>query len=321
MKHDVSFVTCVYDDLHDTEFAGRHNRGTHYAFSLAQMHDMGAPIYCFTDKRNMMKYIPSFLSSGYENYKFVNYNLNDSPYFDKIQEIKDSNPMMYRTSPSWASRCLEIMWGKFDFITYAAEDMGLNSGKHLYWVDAGLSHPGVLPAKFNTLHPEQNFKTASHEYAYRFTMNRIFNDKLPDYLVEYTGDGKLLHFLCTSPQHSDASHLRRKITTPSYIGTAVGGLFGGDVKIMYDWAQQAKEVCKDLLDNNFLIKEEDVLTHLINYNLEQDTTFKDKLTMYLFDTWYHEDWISWSKEVYDPDRDRSFSDFFVEFAEKTEGEK
>lgn len=319
MTHDVSFVTCVYDDLHDTEFAGRHNRGTHYAFSLAQMHEMGAPVYCFTDKRNMSKYMPTFLWSGYDNYKFVNYNLNDSPYFDRIQQVKDNDPERYRKSPSWESRCVEIMWGKFDFIIHAAEDMGLDSGKYLYWIDAGLSHPGVLPKKFNSIHAEQDFKTSSHEYSYRFRMNRIFNDKLPEYLAEYTGAGKLLHFLCTSPQHSDPSHL--SVEKPAYVGTAVGGLFGGDVRMMYEWAQQAKTVCEELLDNGFLIKEEDVLTHMINSNINKDATFADKLTMYLFDTWYHEDWVEWSKEVYDPERDHSFSDFFVEFAEKTEGEK
>ena len=319
MKHDVSFVTCVYDDLHDTEFAGRHNRGTHYAFSLAQMHEMGAPIYCFSDKRNMIKYMPTFLLSGTENYRFINYNLNDSPYFDQIQAVKDSNPELYRNSPSWESRCLEIMWGKFDFITHVALKMGLDSGKFLYWIDAGLSHPGVLPKRFNSVHPDKEadggFVTSSHEYSYRFKYNRIFNPDLPDYLAEYTGEDKLLHFFCTCPQHSDPSHLEIE-GGREFVGTAVGGLFGGNVRMMYEWAEQAKGVCKDLLDHGFLLKEEDVLSYMINLNMKTDPSFKDKLTMYLFDTWYHEDWTSWSKDVYDPDTMISFSDFFLEFTEK-----
>lgn len=319
MEHDVSFVTCVYDDLHDTEFAGRHNRGTHYAFSLAQMHEMGAPIYCYTDKRNMTKYMASFLESGYDNYRFINYNLDDSPYFNRIQEVKNANPELYRESPSWVSRCVEIMWGKFDFITHTAETIGLVPGKYLFWIDAGLSHPGVLPKRFNTVqHEGLQYATQSHEYSYRFKMNEIFNSKLPDYLAEYTGAGKLLHFLCTSPQHSDPSHLR--VEMPAYVGTAVGGLFGGDVVLLHHWAQQGKQICQELLDNGHLIKEEDILTHLINSNLKTDETFKDKLTMYTFNTWYHEDWIEWDRAVYDPNRDHSFSDFFVEFTEKTKGE-
>ena len=314
MTHDVSFVTCVYDDLHDTEFAGRHNRGTHYAFSLAQMHEMGVPIYCFTDKRNMTKYMPTFLLSGHEHYRFINYNLNDSPYFEQIQAVKDSNPELYRRSPSWETRCLEIMWGKFDFITHVAERMGLDSGKYLYWIDAGLSHPGVLPEKFNTVHDAQTFATSSHEYSYRFRMNRIFNPDLPQYLADYTGEGNLLHFFNTCPQHSDPTHLH--IERPDYVGTAVGGLFGGDVGLLYNWATQAKGVCKDLLDHGFLMKEEDVLTHLINRNLKDDSSFAERLRLYLFDTWYHEDWTSWSKDVYNPDTMISFSDFFEEFTQK-----
>ena len=319
MKYDVSFVTCVYDDLFDTEFAGRHNRGTHYAFSLAQMHELGVPIYCYTDKRNMIKYMPTFLLSGYDNYRFFSYNLNDSPYFDRIQEVKDSNVEMYRNSPSWQSRCLEIMWGKFDLITHAAEQMGIDSNKYLYWIDAGLSHPGVIPMRFNSVFNEDDYRSSSYEYSQRFRMNRIFNQKLPDYLAEYTGENKLLHFLCTRPQHSDPSHLR--VERPDYIGTAVGGLFGGNVRMMYDLAQQAKDICKDLLDHGYLLKEEDILTYMINFNLKEDKTFKDRLTMYTFDTWYHEDWTAWNTNVYNPETDKSFSDFFNEFTDKTEGDK
>jgi len=313
MKHDVSFVTCVYDDLVNTQFNGRLNRGTHYVFSLAHMHQMGAPIYCYSDKINMYRAFPAFLKYGYENFRFINYNLEDSPYLAEIQRIKQKD-VFYVEAASWRTRCIEIMWGKFDWIIHTAEKMGLDSGKYLYWVDAGLSHPGILPKKFNTF-DESTAVTSSHKYDNSFNFDLIFNEDLPDFLVEYAGEDNLLHFMCTQRQHSDKSHLPRsgpKGTDPkngTHVGTVVGGLFGGPVRLLHDWALDAKDVCADLLQHDFLLKEEDVLTYMLNTGGVEDPRFKDNITIYKFDTWYHEDWDGYVPKL------KSFSAFFEEFAE------
>jgi hypothetical protein len=46
------------------------------------------------------------------------------------------------------------------------------------------------------------------------------------------------------------------------------------------------------------------LNRLINVNFEKDPNFGDKIKIFKFNTWYHEDW-----KVYRPN-DISFSDFF-----------
>lgn len=306
MKHDVTFVTGIYDDLSTTEFSGRHNRGTHYAFSLAQIHEMGAPIYCFTDKTNMYRYFPAFMHFGYENFKFINYNLEDSPFYERIQAVKKSKPELYITSLSWSTRCVEIMWGKFDWLLNVIDRIGIKEDKYLYWIDCGLSHEGVIPTKYNSRKPKVNFHNQSHEYSYLFCNDLIFNEDFPDFLVEYTGPNKLFHFLCTNPQHNDDSHLPK---TGIFRGTTVGGLFGGDISLVKQWATEAKAVCDELLAKGFIIKEEDILTHLLNKHSVEGDKLKDKLTLYKFDTWYHEDW-----DVYNPAQ-KSFSHFFEGFTE------
>lgn len=305
MKNDVTFVTCVYDDLHNTLFSGRHNRGTHYAFSLAQINQINTPIYCFTDYTNLYKFFPAILNYGINNLKFINYNLNESPYHERIQQVKQYNKQ-YIKSSSWNSRCVEIMWGKFDWLIHVIDKIGIEKDKYVYWIDAGLSHPGVIPKKYNNLHDKKEYYSSSHEYSYRFFNNKIFNKDFPDFLVSQTGKNKLLHFLCTKPQHNDHSPLDLP-NKKYYKGTAVGGLFGGDIQKLYDWCIQGKKICDQLLDKCCLIKEEDILTYLINYNIGNDKNFEEQLSLFLFNTWYHEDW---DKSLYDPKKDISFSDFF-----------
>lgn len=301
MKNDVSFVTCIYDDLHDTKIAGRHNRGTHYAFSLGQIVKIGAPIYCYTDRINLYRYMPSFLKHGYDNVNFISYNLFESPYHHDIQKIKNKKVKQYLDSPAWRQRSVEIMWGKFDWIIDAAERIGLEDNKYLYWIDAGLSHPGVLPEKYNTVHNSIEYKTNAHEYNLRFYNDLIFNNNFPDYLVEKTGKNKFLSFMCKHPQHSDPSNF--KIHDGFFKGTVVGGLFGGNVKKMYHVAKEGKKICEELIKAEYLIKEEDILTYVLNKDYNES-----EYTVYSFKTWYHEDW---GIKLFNPERgDTSFSGFF-----------
>lgn len=315
MTHDVTFVTAVYDDLHESEFSGRHNRGTQYAFSLAQMHSLGVPIYCFTDKLNMSRFFPVLYKHGLDNFNFIGYNLNEFPLYDKIQAVKSLRPDIYRDLPAWKTRCVEIMWGKFEWIIHVAEKIGLEGDKYLYWIDAGLSHPGVFPLKYNSNYKKGTYCNNAKDYNERFYFDKIFNEDLPDYLAEFTGVNKLLHFMCTSPQHSDYSHL--SVPETKFIGTAVGGLFGGNVKMFHEWASEARQVCLDLVNNNYLIKEEDILSYLINKHFYEEEGFEDRLKLVLFDTWYHEDWlIDWKSDLYDPKREITFAEFFEPFVNR-----
>jgi hypothetical protein len=208
--NDIVFATCIYDDLHSTEFAGRQNRGTHYVFSLAQIHNLGVPIYCFTDKANFQRYFPALNWHGTDNFKFISYNLNESPYHNKILEIKANNPQVYVDGLAWRQRCVEIMWAKFDWLIYVLEDNGAPhaNDKFTFWIDGGLSHEGVLPKKYNSNRDgTHQYPTSAAEYHHRFAIDKIFNNNLPKYLLDYMGDSDLMAFLCNQPQHNDQHDL------------------------------------------------------------------------------------------------------------------
>ena len=294
---EVAFVTSVYDELYQTEFAGRSNRGTHYAFSLAQIHSTGVPVYCYTDQYNIMKFMPALRAHGHTNTRFFNYDLKDFPLHKEIVEIKNSDLDLYANN-AWQQRCVEIMWGKFDMIVHAAETMGIGPNKYLFWVDAGLSHEGILPHYYNSTFEEGKYTPASFDYQHRFYYDRIFNENLPQYLIDYMAGNQLLFCFCTMPQHNDPSPLPERKEK----GTSVGGLFGGDVETIYKWAKRGQEVYKYLVNEKCLIKEEDILSHLIDQNTE------DSVKLYRFNTWYHEDW---GTNLFSRERGQeSFADLF-----------
>ncbi len=301
---DVTFATCVYDDLHATEFAGRQNRGTHYAFSLAQIHKLGAPIYCFTDKANMQRFFPALYWHGIDNFKFVNYNLNESPYHSRIQQVKSGNPEIYIDGLAWRQRCVEIMWAKFDWLIYVLEDYGSPHAKDkfTFWIDGGLSHEGILPKKYNSIHGTKPYSTSAAEYHDRFFIDKIFNPELPNYLLNFMGDSDLMAFFCNQPQHNDPSSLPP--VSQHYIGTIAGGLFGGRNSAVYELAKECQKVCEQLLATNCILKEEDILTYVINRRYAENPEREHEIKLFTFKTWYHEDW-----NVYRPN-DSSFSDFF-----------
>lgn len=304
MKHDVTFVTCFYDDLHHSSLKGRLNRGTQYAFSLGQMMQMETPFICYTDSANFHKFAPSFVYHGADHTRFFSYNLKESPYHVRFNLIRDKNPEMYLDSPSWAQRCLEIMWGKFEFIKHAANTVGLDSNKMLYWIDAGLSHDGVIPKRYNSLLDTVSHPTTAHAYQYTHYNDLLFDKDFPQLIAEYTGEDKLLFLVSRNPQHSDPIPLPEVYKT--YKGTIIGGLFGGNARRMYDLGCRGMEYCEKILDNDALVKEEDILTYMVNAAISEDENFKDTISTFVFDTWYHEDW-----NVFRPNQ-VSFSDFFKE---------
>lgn len=302
MKHDVRFVTCIYDDLHDTKFRGRLNRGVHYGFSLSQLAMMNVPFYCFTDKINFYKFAPLMALHDIKNVRFYQYDLNKYPLTEKIEAVRNSNPGLYRNSPSWNLRCVEIMWAKFNWINYVCENL-LEKETMIYWIDVGLSHDGVIPKRYNSVYKTKKYNNEAHEYHHRFYNDLLFDEQFPELLAEYTGKDKVLNFVSTHPQHSDEFTL--KLEKKHFIGTAIGGLFGGNSELMNHIAKEGMAVCNQLLETECLVKEEDILTYILNKKHLENGNLDDH-KIYLFDTWYHEDWNVYRSEQV------SFSDFFKE---------
>lgn len=298
---NVNFVTCVYDRLFETKFRGRLNRGSQYAYSLGQMLQMDVPFYCYTDYVNFLSFAPSWMYHGKDKTRFFNYNLDQSPFHSEFERIRALDPELYVDGISWRQRCLEIMWGKFDMIIHAAEQIGLDSGEYLYWIDAGLSHDGIISPRYNSSEEEAGI-TASRRYQKTFQNDRIFNPAFPQMLANYTGHDKMMFVMTRGPQHSDPMPL--PAVPKKYKGTVIGGIFGGPVKLMHELATEANICCREILKGDKLVKEEDILTYILHRRLANDPDYQDKTKLFTFETWYHDGWDSYDESQI------GFSDFF-----------
>jgi hypothetical protein len=299
---NVSFVSCFYDRLFDTRFQGRLNRGTQYAYSLGQMLQMDVPFYCYTDYSNFLTFAPAMFYHGKGKTRFFNFNLEDSPYHEDFERVRQSDPKLYIEGISWRQRCLEIMWGKFDFIMHAAEQVGLDTDEYLYWIDAGLSHDGIISPRYNSSNPAE-FPNAAKKYQMTHANDLIFNPAFPNMLRNYTGEGKLLYLMTRGPQHSDPMPLPK--IPKKFGGTVIGGLFGGPVKMMYELAAEGAQCCREILEHNALVKEEDILTYILTRRCTNDPEYlNEKAKIFTFETWYHDGWPSYRPEQI------GFSDLF-----------
>ena len=67
------------------------------------------------------------------------FDLTNTKYFNQIRELKNLEEMKK------TDRCFEIQYNKFFWLDN--EDLSYD---YYYWIDAGLSHCGLLPDKYLT---------------------------------------------------------------------------------------------------------------------------------------------------------------------------
>jgi hypothetical protein len=294
------FVTCNYTNLNGTKFNGRLNRDFVFLYSLTGIAQTGDPIVNYTCPYNMNFVDPFLAARNVTNVTSIDYDLATSPYHPLVDAIKDLKPMYYQVD-SWRNRCVEIMWGKFLWLEDNFEK--LDDDDYLFWIDAGLSHGGLIPRKFCTFHNDKRYYNPDNqedmllEYAHRH--DKIFNPEFSKRLEAYAGDQILL--ICNQhTQHGDPLGFHFINNQKQW---PIGGLFGGKKKMMVPFIQKFKELSYRILATDLLVKEEQIMTVIYN---DHPGWFKT----YTFDTWYHDDWIVYG--VFDPNTMRSFSNFFLE---------
>lgn len=297
MTQKPKFITCNYTNLYGTKLNGRLNRDFIYMYSLRGIAECGDTIINYTCQYNMDIVNPYFASQNITNVVNVDYDLiKDSPYHARVDAIKDVKPQFYHDT-SWLNRCVEIMWGKFLWLEENFKN--LDDDDYLFWIDAGLSHGGILPRKFNTFNNNKAYYKPEKpdemqlEFAHRHDI--IFNKDFSRKLETYTGD-KIVLITANHNQHGDSFGF-------DFINTLhqwpIGGLFGGKKKIMMPFIQRFKELADIILHNECLVKEEQIMAVILNEHPDWFKTFT-------FETWYHPDW-----DVYNP-KLSSFYQFFEE---------
>jgi len=171
----VKFITAIYSDLNGTELGGRPARGSHYRYSLLSLLKMTeANFLCYTSERE----IDSLKTFFYEENNIPE-NLLQFQVFDlnqtKLKSLIDLRKNVEQIKSG--DRCIEIQYSKFSW--WWNED---KTHDYYYWIDAGLSHCGLIPLKY---------LTSQHSLA-RFYESNLFSNSFLRNLLEDTKDKFLI---------------------------------------------------------------------------------------------------------------------------------
>ena len=206
----VKIITSIYSDLHGTEFGGRVGRGGHYRFSLLSLLKItDADFLCYTSDREI-KSLESFFydENGVspEKLQFQVFDIANTKFKDLINQYKNIE------GTKKSDRCIEIQYSKFHW--WSNED---KSYDYYYWIDAGLSHCGLIPLKYLTsTHPQG-----------RYYESNLFNNDFIKNVIEDTGDKFLL-----LGKENDRNYWSGTVKIKWYTEYdrsihVIGGMFGG----------------------------------------------------------------------------------------------
>jgi hypothetical protein len=204
-------ITAIYSDLNGTELGGRPNRGSHYRYSLLSLLKMtDADFVCYTSEREIESLRDFFFRENnvsQDQLKFEIFDIANSKFKDLINSRKDVE------SIKRGDRCLEIQYSKFSW--WWNED---KSYDNYYWVDAGLSHCGLIPLQYL---PEKNHSMK------RFYESNLFNNDFLKNVIEDTGDKFLLF-----GKENDRNYWSGTVNSKWYVNYdrsihIIGGMFGG----------------------------------------------------------------------------------------------
>jgi len=280
----IKFVTANYNGMNDTKMCGTQNRADHYKYSLTTLANMKQEIYCYTTESDWQYALPHFVENGVDTLiKPVFFNLQNSIYHKRVMAIKD-NDNKYYTTIDWNTRNVEIMWGKFLWMEECMQS--LNDDDYIFWIDAGISHGGIIPKKYNpNASYEDNYvevygggKIVKYEKSFNYT--NIFNETFVSNLIKFAGE-KIFNIVSVNPQHVATTELDDII--PFENVSIIGGIFGGKKKYMTPYINRFKELADITLSRGILYKEEQIMSLLYCENKQAFKTFD-------FGTWYHDDW-------------------------------
>lgn len=278
---DITFVTCVYTNLFNTEFGGRINFDNRYKFGLISLFKMNSNFIIYTWKKDVDNLINFLNENKPEDYnsKFLvlGFDLNESPVYNDIKKIKNVE------NQKKSERSYDLMINKFIFVSESIKNNYFDSD-YFFWIDAGLSHCCLFPNKYMITN-EGGWK--------QFSDCVLFSSELKDSLKKFD---KVLLFRNNS-QYADGDYY----SDDWYI---IGGMWGGNKKNT-NW------FC-DLITTKFLYEvninkklylDEALVTKIVKQD-QSNFDFVD------FDLWHHENSGDWVQDIIKGKK--SFYKFFEE---------
>jgi hypothetical protein len=263
-KMKVKFITAIYSNLAGTEFGGRPSRGSHYRYSLLSLLKMtDADFICYTNSEEL-EGLKSFFYKDFsiseEKLKFVLFDIADT----KFKEIINSNKDVEGTKRS--DRCVEIQYSKFHW--WWNED---KSYDYYYWIDAGLSHCGLLPNKYLTY---------EGDYMRRFYESDLFNNTFLKNLIDFTKDKIFIIQKDNVRNYWSGTVDQKWYTNHCSDYHTIGGLFGGHKDNWDNLVTIFENYVYNIITTDKKIPMEENLMSLMYYNNP------DLFVTVKFDTWW-----------------------------------
>jgi hypothetical protein len=263
----IKFITSIYSNLYGTEFGGRASRYHHYRFSLLSLLKMyNADFVCYTSDEEYDSLCDFFYVENKiqkEKLNIVKFDLTKHYFADLFEKYKNVDEVKK------GDRCYEIQYMKF--IWYLKEDMSYD---YYFWIDAGLSHCGLIPNKYlaTSLNGMQKYYESS-----------IFTNTFLKNLADNTEDKFTIikkenskHYWSGTVNISHYNNYER-----SY--HVIGGIFGGEKKVWNNVVDLFKKYAYQVTCNDSKIYSEENIMTLMYFN------HKELFKTYDFDIWWHED--------------------------------
>jgi cephalosporin hydroxylase len=261
----ILLYTSIYSNLWGTEFGGRPSRKEHYKHSLLNILNMNpSKIICFTSNEELKDLEAFFYNSkgiSKDKLEFKIFDLKNTKYFKEICSVKDLN----ETTKS--DRCYEVQYNKFFWLEHIED---LHAYDRVFWIDAGLSHGGIIHSKYS--------RGTGYERNFNFS---LFNEDLLKRISDISKEHILLlsknnsgHFYWSS---SMPQKYYKKYKRDEHI---IGGMFGGTPKKILEYKNKFENILLDLINNEKkLFFEELIMTCLYYNNISFFAALK-------FDDWY-----------------------------------
>ena len=259
----IKFITSIYSDLHGTEFGGRPNRGGHYRYSLLSLLKMtDADFLCYTSDREINDLIKFFYEDNgisSDKLKLEIFDIGNTKFKDLILQHKNIEEVKH------SDRCVEVQYSKFHW--WWNED---KSYDYYYWIDAGLSHCGLIPDKYLT---EVGPMRCYYE-------SNLFNNTFLKNLIEDTGDKFIL-----LGKENDRNYWSGTVDPKWYTNYdrsihIIGGLFGGHRDKWDNIVNIFENYLEKLLTTEKITYHEEVIMTLMYFN------HKELFERKHFDIWW-----------------------------------
>jgi hypothetical protein len=259
----IKFITSIYSDLHGTEFGGRPNRGSHYRYSLLSLLKMtDADFLCYTSDReinDLTKFFYEDNGVSSDKLKLEIFDIGNTKFKDLILQHKNIEEVKH------SDRCVEVQYSKFHW--WWKED---KSYDYYYWIDAGLSHCGLIPDKYLT---EVGPMRCYYE-------SNLFNNTFLKNLIEDTGDKFIL-----LGKENDRNYWSGTVDPKWYTNYdrsihIIGGLFGGHRDKWDNIVNIFENYLEKLLTTEKITYHEEIIMTLMYFN------HKELFERKHFDIWW-----------------------------------